>query len=63
MKKFREEGRYSFDHFDISGFSSVSASDKEIPDLIQSVKQEYRLPGGPTHGLCIQRFKSREKKR
>ena len=30
MKKFREDGKYSFDHFDISGFSSVSALIKKF---------------------------------
>ena len=41
MRIFRENGRYCFENFDISGFSSVSASDGEIPNLIQMVKREY----------------------
>jgi threonine synthase len=51
MKKFREDGKYSFDHFEISGFSSVSASDKEIPSLIQSIKQKYDYLVDP-HTAC-----------
>ena len=61
MKKFREDGKYSFDHFDISGFSSVSASDKEIPSLIQSVMQEYDYLVDP-HTACAFKDLDPEKK-
>ena len=51
MRIFRENGRYCFENFDISGFSSVSASDGEIPNLIQMVKREYDYLVDP-HTAC-----------
>ena len=41
MSKFREQGKYSFDEFSIKGFSSVSAQDSEIPELIKMVKDKF----------------------
>ena len=51
MSKFREEGKYSFDAFEIKGFSSVSADDSEIPKLIKMVKDKYAYLVDP-HTAC-----------
>ena len=34
MQSFRENGKYSFEQFDIPGFSSTSLPDAEIPELL-----------------------------
>jgi len=51
MKKFRSEGRYAFEDFSISGFSSSSTSDAEIPELIKKVWDEHQYLVDP-HTAC-----------
>lgn len=51
MNRFRDEGRYCFDNFVAEGFSSSSAADWEIPEIIHSVKQEYGYLVDP-HTAC-----------
>ena len=51
MSKFREQGKYSFDEFSIKGFSSVSAQDSEIPELIKLVKDKFGYLVDP-HTAC-----------
>ena len=51
MQIFREKGKYSFEQFDISGFSSTSSTDTEIPAIIQKVYQEYSYLVDP-HTAC-----------
>jgi len=51
MQSFREKGKYSFEQFDIPGFSSTSSTDAEIPAIIQKVCQEYSYLVDP-HTAC-----------
>ena len=51
MQSFREKGKYSFEQFDIPGFSSTSSTDAEIPAIIQKVYQEYSYLVDP-HTAC-----------
>ena len=51
MRKFREENKYSFEAFEIKGFSSVSAEDREITKLIKMVKDKYGYLVDP-HTAC-----------
>jgi len=51
MNRFRDEGRYCFDNFVAEGFSSSSAADLEIPEIIRSVKKEYGYLVDP-HTAC-----------
>jgi threonine synthase len=51
MNSFREEGRYCFKNFAVDGFSSTSASDKEIPEIIRSVNREHGYLVDP-HTAC-----------
>jgi threonine synthase len=51
MQSFREKGKYSFEQFDVPGFSSTSSTDAEIPSIIQKVYQEYSYLVDP-HTAC-----------
>ncbi len=51
MNSFREEGRYCFENLSVDGFSSSSASDSEIPEIIRSVNREYGYWVDP-HTAC-----------
>jgi len=51
MNSFREEGRYCFENLSVDGFSSSSASDSEIPEIIRSVHREYGYWVDP-HTAC-----------
>jgi threonine synthase len=51
MQSFRSSGKYSFEDFYLPGFSSVSATDDEIPHLIQSIKEEFGYLVDP-HTAC-----------
>ena len=51
MNSFREEGRYCFENFAVDGFSSSSATDSEIPEIIRSVNREYGYFVDP-HTAC-----------
>jgi len=51
MQSFREKGKYSFEQFDVPGFSSTSLTDAEIPAIIQKVYQEYSYLVDP-HTAC-----------
>ena len=51
MNQFRRKGRYDFENLNLSEFSSASASDDEIPDLIRLVFQEYGYLVDP-HTAC-----------
>ena len=51
MQSFRAAGKYSFDKFDLPGFSSVSASDDEIPELIREIREKYDYLVDP-HTAC-----------
>jgi threonine synthase len=58
MQSFRENGKYSFEQFDIPGFSSTSSTDAEIPAIIKKVCQEYSYLVDP-HTACA--FKDLDK--
>ena len=51
MNSFREKGRYCFENFAAKGFSSSSATDREIPEIIRSVNREYGYLVDP-HTAC-----------
>jgi threonine synthase len=51
MNSFREKGRYCFENFVAEGFSSSSATDPEIPEIIRSVNREYGYLVDP-HTAC-----------
>jgi threonine synthase len=51
MNSFREDGRYCFKNFAVDGFSSSSATDPEIPEIIRSVNREYGYLVDP-HTAC-----------
>jgi threonine synthase len=51
MQSFRATGKYSFDKFDLPGFSSVSASDEEISELIREIQEKYDYLVDP-HTAC-----------
>ena len=51
MNQFRRKGRYDFENLNLSEFSSASASDDEIPDLIRLVYQEHGYLVDP-HTAC-----------
>ncbi len=51
MNSFREEGRYCFENLSVDGFSSSSATDSEIPEIIRSVNREYGYWVDP-HTAC-----------
>jgi len=51
MNGFREKGRYCFENFVAEGFSSSSATDPEIPEIIRSVNREYGYLVDP-HTAC-----------
>lgn len=51
MRSFREEGRYDFEKFSISGFSSSSTTDREIPEMIEKIWREYNYLIDP-HTAC-----------
>ena len=58
MQSFRENGKYSFEQFDIPAFSSACTTDEEIPQIIQKVYQEYSYLVDP-HTACA--FKELDK--
>ena len=60
MKAFRDEGKYCFERFVASGFSSSSASDEEIPQIIKSVWDQHQYLVDP-HTACA--FKDLDPKR
>ena len=51
MISFRKEGRYCFEKFVSSGFSSCSSSDLEIPELIKQIWDEFDYLVDP-HTAC-----------
>ena len=51
MTSFRKEGKYCFEKFVSSGFSSCSSSDLEIPELIQQIWDEFDYLVDP-HTAC-----------
>ena len=51
MQSFRTNGRYSFEQFDIPGFSSCCTTDAEIPKIIQKVYKQYSYLVDP-HTAC-----------
>ncbi|MEC8355171.1 MAG: threonine synthase [Verrucomicrobiota bacterium] len=51
MKSFRKEGKYCFEKFVSSGFSSCSSSDLEIPALIQQIWDDFDYLVDP-HTAC-----------
>ena len=51
MKSFRELGRYDFEKFSVPGFSSSSAMDKEIPEIIRKIWKENNYLVDP-HTAC-----------
>lgn len=51
MKSFRSSGKYSFENFDLPGFSSVSTTDDEIPQLIKSIRDDFGYLVDP-HTAC-----------
>lgn len=51
MTSFRKEGRYCFEKFVSSGFSSCSSSDLEIPELIKQIWDEFDYIVDP-HTAC-----------
>ena len=61
MNRFRADGEYSFDNFDVPGFSSVSATDSEIPGLIRKIKDSYGYLADP-HTACAFKDLSPHKK-
>lgn len=61
MKKFRSEGRYSFEHFSIPGFSSCSSTDEEIPKLITKVWEDHNYLVDP-HTACAFKNLAHDKK-
>lgn len=61
MNKFREDGKFSFDAFSVKGFSSVSAKDNEIPELIKMVKHKHGYLIDP-HTACAFKDLDPEKK-
>ena len=61
MKKFRSEGRYAFEDFSISGFSSSSTSDAEIPELIKKVWVEHQYLVDPHTACAFKNLSSTDK--
>ena len=51
MSAFRENERYCFENFEVSGFSSCSSEDSEIPELIQKISKDYDYLVDP-HTAC-----------
>ncbi len=51
MSAFRAEGKFCFEEFTASGFSSSSATDDEIPNLIKKVWREHQYLIDP-HTAC-----------
>jgi threonine synthase len=51
MQSFRKNGRYSFEKFNIQGFSSSCTTDVEIPQIIQKAFKEYSYLVDP-HTAC-----------
>ena len=51
MQSFRENGKYSFEQFDIPGFSSSSTTDAKIPSIIKKISKEYSYLVDP-HTAC-----------
>jgi threonine synthase len=51
MQSFRTNGRYSFEQFDIPGFSSSCTTDADIPKIIQKVYKQYSYLVDP-HTAC-----------
>jgi threonine synthase len=51
MNCFRSEGRYAFENFSIPGFSSSCTTDKEIPEIIGNIWNEYQYLVDP-HTAC-----------
>ena len=49
MSAFRENERYCFENFEVSGFSSCSSEDSEIPELIQKISKDYDYLVDPPH--------------
>ena len=60
MQSFRIKGRYSFEQFDIPGFSSSCTTDAEIPEIIQKVYKRYSYLVDP-HTACA--FKDLDEKK
>ena len=58
MQSFRENGKYSFEQFEIPGFSSSCTTDTEIPEIIQKVYKQYAYLVDP-HTACA--FKNLDK--
>ncbi len=61
MKRFRSEGRYSFEKFSIPGFSSCSTIDEEIPKLINKVWNDHNYLVDP-HTACAFKNLAHDKK-
>lgn len=51
MENFRQKGRYCFEDFVADGFSSSSAGDHEIPEIITSVNKRFGYLVDP-HTAC-----------
>jgi threonine synthase len=51
MQSFRENGKYSFEQFEIPGFFSSCTTDTEIPEIIQKVYKQYSYLVDP-HTAC-----------
>lgn len=51
MQTFRETGKYVFQDFDRSTFSSSRTQDSEIPEIIQSVFEQFKYTIDP-HTAC-----------
>ncbi|MEJ6524598.1 MAG: threonine synthase [Opitutales bacterium] len=51
MAIFSETGKYSFDNFEVDGFTSSSVSDDEIPQIIKEVHNNYSYLVDP-HTAC-----------